>query len=53
MYEATANARTKQALAQAHAQRGDALRWMFKALFRKGAETRNIPLSAALTGSPR
>lgn len=53
MFEATANARTKDALIKAHAERGAALRWLVKALFRSGAETHEIPLSAALTGSPR
>ncbi|WP_420568343.1 hypothetical protein [Thalassovita sp.] len=53
MYEATANARTKKALDKAHAERGAALRLLVKALFRTRGQTRNIPLSAALTGSPR
>jgi hypothetical protein len=53
MYEATANARTRDALNKAHAERGAALRWLMKTLFRLGTDAKDIPLSAALTGSPR
>jgi hypothetical protein len=53
MYEATATARTRDALAKAHSERGAALRWLVKALFHSRADAKDIPLSAALTGSPR
>ncbi|MDF1803259.1 hypothetical protein [Thalassovita sp.] len=54
MVEATANARTKDALHRAHIERGMALRWLVKAMVRGLPTGLKFPLSGtALTGSPR
>ncbi|MGR1579991.1 hypothetical protein ACSSNL_00850 [Thalassobius sp. S69A] len=53
MFEATATARTRDALQKAHAERAAAFRWLVGLVFRAAPES-EFPLGArALTGSSR
>jgi len=54
MYEATANACTKDALMKARAERSAALRWLVRTVFGGHQTAADFPLGAtALTGSSR